>query len=577
MILRSTLLFIFLFLASFSYAENKKANWISITLSGEIKDNVQMSYFMGQRENSLRNLISTVEKAKRDSKIQGIAIYLRTPRMGLAKIEELRMALVDFQRRGKKVYAYSETLTKSDYLLASAADKLYISPQGGVDLSGIAIELVFIKNTLDMLGVKANFHQVGNYKSASEIYTRSEASKYQKDSINFLLDGLYAEFVKVISKNRKFTKNEVKNIIDTGFFSAKEAKEARLIDGYSYENEFNDLIKKDGQLVQQNQNTSNAKANNMNIMQFFTMLSQKPKKLSKAPKIALIYMEGAIISGKSTKGLFSNAETIGAEDYIYLLRKIRKNPQIKAVVLRINSPGGSALASDILWNEILLTSKEKPVIASLSDMAASGGYYIAMACPTIVANATTITGSIGVVGGKFNLKGLYDKLGIHKEVFKRGEHADLFTDYRDFSEKEKALIEKQMLETYEVFVSKASKGRKIPVEQMYEHAQGKVYTGVQAKKVGLVDEIGGLAHAIKLARKQAKDNAYNLEVVVYPEQRSLLELFQSNLMTQKQMMSEFKEIEHLLHPLVIYFKNVKQIFSKEKVATLTPFYLNYLY
>ncbi len=561
-------------LSSFLRANNAK--FLPITVEGLIQDDIRVSSFMGAKNNSLRALLTIINRAKRDASVKGIVLKIKSPRLGLAKLQELREALKAFKNQGKTIYAFSETFSKTDYLLASVANRLYVSPQGGVDLSGIALELVFLKNTFNMLGVSPNFHQMGNYKSASEIYTRSRASKYQKESINFLLDGLFDEFVSIIAEGRKISKGRVLKLVDRGFFSAAEAKKAKLIDGFLYEDKFEEIVQKNGGVLASYQNNKRSgRARKPSSMELLMMLYKKPPKKSNAPKIAIIYMEGTIISGKSKRSLFGGSNAIGSDDFTAILRQVRKDPKVKAVVIRINSPGGSALASDILWREVRLLSQAKPVIASLSDVAASGGYYIAMACPTIIANSTTITGSIGVVGGKFNLKGLYNKVGLNKEIFKRGKYADLFTDYRNFTPEENKLIAKQMLETYKTFVRKAAQGRKMTIKKMNVHAQGKIYTGTQALKVGLVDQLGGIDFAIRLARKKVRDFNNKLEIVTYPEQKSFMELLSSNLFMKQQLEREIESMQIFAKPLIIYLKYIQRIFSKERVATLMPFYIHY--
>ncbi len=562
------------FLSSLLTAKDPK--FLPITIEGLIKDNVRAPAFFKAKNNSLRVLLTVINKAKKDSSIKGIVLKIKSPRMGLAKLQEIREALKAFKSQGKTIYAFSETLSKRDYLLASVANRLYLSPQGGVDLSGIALELVFLKNTFNMLGVSPNFHQMGNYKSASEIYTRSKASKFQKKSINFLLDGLFNEFVSIIAEGRKIPKSKVLKLVDRGFFSAQEAKKAKLVDGFFYEDKFEEMVQKNGGIVSgYRNNVKSGRSGKPSSMELLMMLYKKPSKKNNAPKIAIIYMEGTIISGKSTRSLFGGSNAIGSDDFAKILRQVRKDPKVKAVVIRINSPGGSALASDILWREVRLLSKAKPVIASLSDVAASGGYYIAMACPTIVANSTTITGSIGVVGGKFNLKGLYNKIGLNKEIFKRGKYADLFTDYRNFTPEENKLIAKQMKETYRVFVRKAAQGRKMTIKKMGIHAQGKIYTGKQALKVGLVDRLGGIDLAISMARKKVRDFNNKLEIVTYPEQKSFMELLSSNFLMKQQLKKEIEQMQIFVEPLIIYLKYIQRIFSKERVATIMPFYIHY--
>ncbi len=571
------LLYLFIFLILFPawiYSVDKQ-HYLSLSIDGVIKDEVHSVPFFGSnRKKSLRNLLIIIKKAEENSKIKGIILKINSPIIGFAKLQEIREALQRFRQKGKTIYAFSETYSNINYLLASVADKLYISPQGNVELTGIALELVFFKNTLDLLGIKANFHQIGDYKSASEPYTHTESSEFQKSSINQLLDGLYQELVLTVSKSRKIPVKKVKTIINRGFYTAEEAQKVKLIDDYIYEDVFFDMVKKKG-IVLVNYYDRTKRRKKRSGINIFTLFSKsKPAKKSRSPKIAVVFTQGVIMSGRSRVGLFES-EAVGSGDFVRIFRQLRQNPLIKAVIIRIDSPGGSALAADVMWREIKLLSKAKPVIASLSDVAASGGYYLAMACPTIVANSTTITGSIGVVGGKFNLKGLYDKIGLKKEIFKRGQHADLFSDYRDWTPQESELILKLMKHTYKTFVSKAAKGRAMSFKKMDKIAQGKIYTGTQAFRIGLVDKIGGLDQAIDMARKKVKDSKRNFEVVSYPEKRTFMDYLKANLKLKTQLVYQFRELQTSLGPVLWYFQYAQRIVSKERIALLVPFFLKY--
>ncbi len=549
----------------------KKQTFWSLTIEGIIKDKINnVPLFYDIRNRNLQPILESINKAKSNPKINGIILKINSPITDFAKLQEIIQAIKNFKAKGKTVYVYSETLSNNDYLLASAANKIFISPQGGVEIKGIAIELLFMKDTLDMLGIEPNFYQVGTHKSAAENFTRSKASKYQKESINLLLDGIHNEMIKLISKSRSLPISKVKKLIDKGYFTPKEAKQSKLIDGYLYEDLFQSYINKKGIIVIPQKQTKKR----FSIYQIFKGLRKKTNKTNSTNKIAIVFAQGAIISGKSRIGLFSR-DSISSDNYIKIFRKLRKNKSIKAVIVRIDSPGGSALASDVIWREIVLLSKVKPVIASLSGIAASGGYYIAMACPTIVANPTSITGSIGVVGGKFNFKGLYDKIGFKKEIFKRGKKADLFSDYRSWTKEESQLIKKQMKYVYNSFVSKVAKQRNIPYKKMLNLAQGKVYTGRQALKVGLIDKLGGLYKAITIARQKAKDDKNQFKIVSYPKTKSFIDLLKGNINMQNKTAIELWKINSTLSKAFNYYLLVNKIFQKERVALFMPFIISY--
>ncbi|MDH4128207.1 MAG: signal peptide peptidase SppA [Spirochaetota bacterium] len=569
---------LFLFIVPLTLLAKTNSNttyMIPITIEGKIKENIQMPSLFQDNVKSLKSILDTISKASNDSSVKGIILKIKSPEIGLTKLQEIRNALNDFKKSGKIIYSYCESFSKKDYLLASVANKLYISPQGTIDMSGIALELVFLRNTFNKLGITPNFHQIGDYKSASEMFTKSESSKFQKEMVNFLLDGLFNEFVQLISDGRKIEITKLKNLIDKGFFTAQEAKNAKLVDGILYVDDFQKMIEKESTISNKYAKKAGINNKKLNLFDFFSLLTKnKTENKVYNPSIAVVFMEGPIISGKQEKSLFSSSNAIASDEFNVIFRKIKNDNSIKAVILRINSPGGSALASDILWREIYLLNKVKPVVASLSDVAASGGYYIAVACPTIVANPTTITGSIGVVGGKFNLKGLYEKLGIKKEVYKRGKISDIFTDYRDFTVEENKLIHKQMIETYNTFVSKAAQGRKTSIIKMKKLAQGKVYTGRQALKLGLIDHLGGLDQTIKITRKLVKDAENKLEIRTFPEQKSFMEILKSNLMLNHNLLSEFSDTQSIVKPLVNYLSKIVNIFSTERVAIILPFVIN---
>jgi protease IV len=441
-------------------------------------------------------VLENIQKAKVDSRIKGILLHLNNPEIGQGRSDDLRDAIADFKKSGKPVYAYMERGGDREYSLAVAADKIFMSPVGDLAIKGFAAHATFMKGFLDKLKVQPNFARYGKYKSYIERYSREDMSEAEHEELDALLDGFYAHYVELISKSRKKDAETVKKLIDEGpYSSAVKAKEVGLIDDALYLDQVKEQIKQDVKLTSY-EGISGYK---------YTNRPARELGIGKGDKIAVIYLSGGIVSGKSNKNPFSD-ETAGSDTIAAAIKKAREDSDIKAIILRVDSPGGSALASDIIWREVMLTREaKKPFVACMADVAASGGYYVSMAADKIVAQPGTITGSIGVFGGKFNINGLYhDHLGLNVESLTRGKHADIYSEYKNFSEEELQKITDNMVDFYKTFITKVAEGRKLKVEDVDAIAQGRVWTGTQAKERGLVDEMGGLAKAIEIAKQLAK-------------------------------------------------------------------------
>src|SRR5262249_54094653 len=344
-----------------------------------------------------------------------------------AKVEELRDAIADFKKSGKPVFAYMERCSDLEYFLATSADKIYISPVGDVNIKGFAAQATFWRGFLNKLKIEPNIDRYGKYKSFGDSYMRENMSDAQREELEAILDSLYNRYVAAIAESRKKDPEEVKRLIDKGpYANAKEAVEAGLADGALYIDEVKDQFKQ-----------------RLKLDKYESIASSKYNETgggfgSGSDRIAIIYASGTITSGESSDGTFGG-KTIGSDTIAAAVKRAREDSSIKAIVLRVDSPGGSALASDIIWREVNLAKKAKPFVASMSDVAASGGYYISMAADKIVAEPGTLTGSIGVVSGKLNWNGLYhDHLGINIETLKRGRNADFYSDTRNFTEEERA-------------------------------------------------------------------------------------------------------------------------------------------
>ena len=471
---------------------------LALRVSGPMPDYVPentLNRLFGNPPQSLGSLLAQFRKAKVDKRIKAIILDVDASDTGFAKAEEIRGAIEDFRTSGKPVYAYMETGFNKDYYVASACDKIYIPPSGELFVTGLAADVMFFRGTLDKLGVYPDVYQIGKYKSAGDMFTQKQMTDAHREYINSMLDDLYGHLVDGIVKGRGKSADDVKKIIDNAPYTAKQAQEQGLIDGTLYREEVEKMIKKNLG-YNDNDELRIVKASD------YRKITQESLGLNKGEKIAVVYASGDIMSGSSTFGS-SGEETIGSDSLVRVLNEVRDDKSIKAVVLRIDSPGGSGLASDIIWRGIESLKAKKPVVVSMGDVAASGGYYIACNANKIVAQPSTITGSIGVVGGKPVVKGFYDWIGVTNEYVLRGTNAGMFRETEKFSDSERAKFQEFLKSTYDDFTSKVAKGRGKDQPYIDSIGQGRVWTGSQGKGNGLVDEYGGLDKAIEVAKQLA--------------------------------------------------------------------------
>src|SRR5258707_3157109 len=454
----------------------------------------------------LLSLKSSIAHAKTDPAIKGIFLEVSFFQSGYAVAKEIRESLLDFKKSGKWVVAYSETFSEVSYYLASVADKIYLNPEGDIEFNGLSIEVSFFKKMFDKLEIKPEIFRVGDFKSAVEPFFLDKMSEANRLQLKELIDGINASTKNEIAESRKIEFNELKKIADQMLVtSPQDAQRYRLVDSLFYFDQVQaDLRSRLG--LSKNKKVTFIKYHK--YKKSFVAASDSKN------EIAVIVAEGDIVSGKAKEGL------IGSETFTEELRKARTNDKVKAIVLRINSPGGSALASDVMWREVRLAAKEKPIIASMSHLAASGGYYMAMGCDTIVAEPSTITGSIGVFSVLFDLSSFLDKkIGITFDEVKTGEVGELITVTRPLTPFEKSVWQKRTDKIYEGFTTKAAEGRHMNVEQLRKVASGRVWTGTQAKEKGLVDVLGGFDDAVNIAAKKAGiENDYKLKF--YPKQKN---------------------------------------------------------
>jgi protease IV len=507
----------------------------------------------------LAQLRQTIAHAKSDPKIEGIYLNISYPMTGYSIIEEIRQSLLDFRKEGKWVVAYSELMSESAYYLASAADKIYLNPQGEMEFNGLAIELTFFKRLFDKLEIKPEVFRVGEFKSAVEPFLLEKMSDANRLQLTELISSMYDHILTRISESRSIPKESLKEISDKMLVrNAALAREYGLVDSLLYDDQVqNELRHRIG--LADDKPVEYVKYSRYK-RSFSTYKDSKNE-------VAVLVAEGTILSGKANQG----QSIIGSETFVEELRKARKNEKVKAIVIRINSPGGSSLASDVMWREITLAAKEKPVIASMSDYAASGGYYMAMGCDTIVAQPHTITGSIGVFSVLYDASGfLGNKIGITSEELKTGEIGELITVTRPLSDAEKAIWQKRTEEVYETFTSKAAEGRMMTVENIKKVASGRVWTGEQAKERGLVDVLGTFEDAVNIAAKagNVKDD---YKVRFYPQYKPTLF---DQLLDQFDEEAEVRSMKKQLGENFYLYEQWKRVRSYQGIQARMPFEMN---
>lgn len=486
-----------------------KVRLAMLTLKNSMPESAGQVGPFGEAQLDLRETIKRLEKAAKDKTVSGLVLDIQSPDIGRGKVEELRGAITRFRASGKKVYATLDSAMPADYLVACACDEIIMPETGELMLPGVHAEAMFFKGLLAKIGIEADFIHIGAYKSYAEPMTREGFSEPVRENMNSLVDSLYDEMITTIVKDRPISIAQAKEVVDTGLLSAKRAKELGLIDRVAYSDSLREELTKkyDAEPLVLVKNYGKKEVDTdfsgpMGIVKLMQAMmgGSSTSGEGKGKKIAIVYAVGPIATGKSESDMFGD-QTIGSTTIIEALREANEDKQVVAIVLRIDSPGGSALASDLIWHETQVI--KKPIVASMGDVAGSGGYYIAMGADKIIAAPSTITGSIGVVGGKMALKGLFDKVGITTETIERGKNSGLFSSSGKFTDSQREVIKKMMEETYDQFTDKAAKGRKMPVEKLRDLAGGRIYTGRQAKENGLVDELGTLHDAVVEAKKLA--------------------------------------------------------------------------
>lgn len=458
---------------------------------------------------TVREIWSALRRAASDNRIKAILLITGDMRVGWAKLEELRHDLLEFKKSGKPLYAFVRTPGTGEYFLASAADRIYLSPEDLVDVKGLRAELLHLRGTLDKIGVEMEVHHIGKYKDAGDMFTEKTMTPETREVMNSLLDSIYNNFVQTIAKARRKSETDVRALIDSGPFTGDQALRAGLVDALRFEDQVY------GELESSLKQKELKKLSHRDYIKTETAEGRR--------KIAFLVGDGTILRGGGDDAMGSG-DLFSSGAFVRLLRRVAGDNDIQGVIMRIDSPGGDAIASDEILREVELLRARKPLVISMSDSAASGGYYVAMTGDPIVAYPHTFTGSIGIVYGKANLRGLYDKIGVTKDVLTRGANAAIDSDYGPLSETGKAKLNETLMDFYRGFVGKAAKSRKRTYDQLEPLAQGRVWLGEQAKANGLIDELGGIDRAIELIKIKAKIPAgEKVNLVPYPGKRNIFE------------------------------------------------------
>ena len=517
--------------------------------------NLDLSTMKSRNPLGLDDILKNIKKAATDDKIKGIYLNVSSVQAGIATVEEIRNALIDFKKSGKFVIAYAESYSQGAYYLVSPADRIYLNPQGEIDFKGLRAELAFFKGTLEKLEIEPQVIRHGKFKSAIEPFINDKMSDENRSQIADLIDDLWNHMVNRISSERNIPAAELRQVADSFVTHiAEEALRVKLVDALKYEDEvISELKTKTGTAVDKQLST-------ITLGKYNRASESGTKKTFVKEKIAVIYASGTIEGGRGDE------RSVGSETFAEAIKDAAKDNNIKAIVLRVNSPGGSAMASEVIWRELMVAKKTKPVVVSMGDLAASGGYYIACAGDSILAQENTITGSIGVFGLLFNMqKLLVNKLGITTDTYKTSTYADLGTPTRPLTEGEKRILQNSVEKIYDTFTLRVSAARKMSQADVDSIGQGRVWSGTDALRLGLVDRIGGINDAIEMAARMAKISDYRISSL--PEQKDTFQ----EILTSLKDETEAGIVERELGTSYSYYKNMQTLLKIKGVQALMPF------
>ena len=550
--------------SSESETQVRKNSVMMLDLNGTLTERSQenpLDFLMKEdyKTYGLDDILSSIRKAKENEDIKGIYIQATSLGAGFASLEEIRDALKDFKESGKFIVAYGDTYPQTLYYLSSVADKVLLNPQGMLEWRGLAATPMFFKDLLEKIGVEMQIFKVGTYKSAVEPFISTEMSPANREQVNVYLSSIWGQITSSVAESRNLSVEALNKEADRMlmFYPAEESVKNGLVDTLIYKNDVRDYLKN---------MVGIDKDDNMPVLGIQDMINVKknvPRDKS-GNVIAVYYAYGEIDGGSS-----STDEGINSEKVIKDLRKLKDDENVKAVVLRVNSPGGSAYGSEQIWYAVNQLKKEKPVIVSMGDYAASGGYYIACNADTIVAEPTTLTGSIGIFGMMPNAKGLTEKLGVNFDVVKTNPYADFGNLTRPMNDGEKGLMQMYVNKGYELFLTRCSDGRGISMEELDKIAQGRVWTGSTAKELGLVDELGGLDKALEIAIAKAGVDAYT--VMNYPKKEGFLE---SLMNTNPGNYIKARMLNGKMNDVYRQFSIIENFDKIDRIQARVPFELN---
>jgi protease IV len=486
-----------------------------LKLDGDLPENappeIPLPFFEAQNPLAIHDVWEIFHRAASDSRVKGIVLEPRSLSAGFAKLEEIQLDIAQFKKSGKPIVTFLRSPTAREYYVASATDRIFLGPEDGLDLKGMRVESVFLKTGLDKIGVHVDVVHAGKYKDAGDMLTRTDMTPETREVLNDVLNQYYGDLIDVVAQGRRKQPDEIRSIVDQGPFVSSEALSKGLVDQLGYEDQAIENLKN--------------RANNANLERVSGKAYLKaPRSGSASPnRIALVIGQGEITTGSGNESAYDRDFTSTGFDK--LLRQVENDSSIKGVILRIDSPGGDGTASDDILHEAKNLSRKKPTVISMSDLAASGGYFVAVTGDPIVAYPNTLTGSIGVLFVRPNLHGLYDKLGIGKQQLSRGRYADLDSEYVPLDDAARHKLTTEVDDFYKGFVNRVAQGRKRSFDQIEPLAQGRVWTGTQAKQNGLVDELGGLDRAIELVKQKAHIGpAERVTLVPFPGKRSVFDV-----------------------------------------------------
>ncbi len=531
-------------------------------------DELGLGSFGKQGGMGLDEILKSIKNAETDTSIKGIFLDLNSEIMAsAATTEEIRNALLNFRNSKKFIYAYSEGYTQKAYYLATVADKIYLHPEGDMSFKGLSAQVMYYKNMLTKLDVDMQVFRHGKFKSAVEPFLLDKMSPANRLQMETLLNSIWKQMLAGISKQRGIPEEELQKMADNlSVAYPTDAQALKLVDELKYKDEFLDMLKAKLNVKEKD------KVNYISIGKYAESLDDTKKfdfgkddgeeKSSAKDKLAIIYCVGAIESGKGDE------ETIGSETIAKAIKDARTDSSIKAIVLRVNSPGGSALASDVIWREVVLAKKSKPVVVSMGDVAASGGYYISCAADRIFAQPNTITGSIGVFGLMPNAQRLFsNKFGIYIDTANTAAHSDMGTPYRPVTAMEGEFIQKSVEKVYDTFTKKVAEGRGMTQADVDSIGQGRVWSGIDALKIKLVDELGGITDAVKFTAKKANLKEDEYEIVSFPKQKDPL----ANLIKGKKEEEEAKTMQQHLGIFYNHIKAAQSLIKMKGVQARLPF------